>query len=160
MTDKRQPVQAFTIKSICLAKEILTDAWVSDAYDPNEILLDSPNEIKVAAVWDTGATRTVISMDLAKQLKLVPTGIASYDHAGGSSGCNTYIINVTLPNNVRVEGLKVFEALTPGCDVLIGMDIITLGDFALTHRCGESCFSFRTPSLVEIDFLATEDTFN
>jgi hypothetical protein len=37
-------------------------------------------------------------------------------------------------------------------DVLIGMDIIGEGDFAVTHQDGKTTFSFRVPSLKTIDF--------
>jgi hypothetical protein len=33
------------------------------------------------------------------------------------------------------------------------MDIISLGDFAITNVGGESCMSFRTPSLLTIDYV-------
>lgn len=36
--------------------------------------------------------------------------------------------------------------------VLIGMDLITLGDFAVTNKNGQTCFSFRYPSSEWIDF--------
>ena len=39
-----------------------------------------------------------------------------------------------------------------GYDVLIGMDIIGLGDFAITHLEGDTKFSFRIPSQADIDF--------
>src|SRR3972149_10734968 len=42
----------------------------------------------------------------------------------------------------------------PSCDILIGMDLITLGDFAITNKDGQTMFSFRHPSLGHIDFEA------
>ena len=41
-------------------------------------------------------------------------------------------------------------------DVLIGMDIITQGDFAVTNLGGKTKFSFRIPSQASINFV-TED---
>jgi hypothetical protein len=38
-------------------------------------------------------------------------------------------------------------------DILIGMDIITLGDFAVSNFEGVTKFSFRVPSLSHIDFV-------
>jgi hypothetical protein len=35
----------------------------------------------------------------------------------------------------------------PGTDVLIGMDIISMGDFAITNARGKTIFSFVIPSL-------------
>ena len=43
--------------------------------------------------------------------------------------------------------------LNGGFDVLIGMDILGLGDFAVTHQNGNTTFSFCCPSLREIDFV-------
>ncbi|GMQ96553.1 MAG: hypothetical protein BMS9Abin15_0226 [Gammaproteobacteria bacterium] len=60
-----------------------------------------------------------------------------------------------LPNTAGVTGVRVTEANRIGndVDVLIGMDIITLGDFAVTTYNGKTTFSFRMPSLTEIDFV-------
>jgi len=45
-------------------------------------------------------------------------------------------------------------ALHGGIDVLIGMDILGVGDFAVTHNNGKTTFSFCCPSRREIDFVA------
>jgi len=42
--------------------------------------------------------------------------------------------------------------LAQGIDILIGMDIINQGDFALTHPQNETWFSFQSPYHEEIDF--------
>ena len=39
-----------------------------------------------------------------------------------------------------------------GADVLIGMDVINCGDFAISNLDGKTSFSFRMPSLERIDF--------
>jgi hypothetical protein len=44
--------------------------------------------------------------------------------------------------------------LLGGIDVLIGMDILGLGDFTVTHYGGKTTFSFCCPSRREIDFVA------
>jgi len=38
-------------------------------------------------------------------------------------------------------------------DALIGMDIITVGDFAVSNFNGKTTHSYRTPSAGEIDFV-------
>ncbi|SPF43691.1 conserved hypothetical protein [Candidatus Sulfopaludibacter sp. SbA4] len=45
-------------------------------------------------------------------------------------------------------------ALLGGIDAIIGMDILGLGDFAVTHHSGNTTFSFCCPSRKEIDFAA------
>ena len=40
-----------------------------------------------------------------------------------------------------------------GYDMLIGMDVMNLGDFAVTNKDGRTVFSFRIPSCRCIDFV-------
>jgi len=40
-----------------------------------------------------------------------------------------------------------------GTDVLIGMNIINQGDFAVTNKDGKTVFSFRLPSVECLDFV-------
>ena len=44
--------------------------------------------------------------------------------------------------------------------MLIGMDVLTCGDFALTHQGGKTVASFRVPSLVTYDFIRQVNTAN
>lgn len=44
------------------------------------------------------------------------------------------------------------EIGTQNIDLLIGMDIIGLGDFAVTNLGGNTVFTFRVPSVEKIDF--------
>lgn len=71
---------------------------------------------------------------------------------------NIYKMDIMLSNNVAVLNINVFEMEnSPGCDLLIGMDIITHGDFAITNAGGKTFASFRMPpadqhiNYVEID---------
>lgn len=66
----------------------------------------------------------------------------------------TFLVNIFLPNNVGVPQMTVVKGRIAGnADVLIGMDIITLGDFALTNQAGNTVFSFCTPSQRCFDFV-------
>jgi hypothetical protein len=67
--------------------------------------------------------------------------------------CNVYSVNLYLPNGIKVPDVNVAEGIPFGCDMLIGMDIIGLGDFAVSNYSGRTLFSFRMPSLTEIDFV-------
>lgn len=96
----------------------------------------------------------MITSKIAKELGLIPTGMQKSFHAQGYSLVNTYMINLTLLNGIQVVDLKVGEGILPaGIDMLIGMDIISLGDFALTHRNNGTIFSFQIPSTHEYDFV-------
>jgi len=90
---------------------------------------------------------------VAKACGLVPTGVVEVHTVGGKQTVNKYLVNVTLPNHLCCVGVPVAEGKVFGADVLIGMDIITQGDFAVTNKGGKTMFSFRYPSKEHIDFV-------
>lgn len=63
------------------------------------------------------------------------------------------MINIALPNRVGFVNVRVTLNALTGADVLIGMDIITRGDVAISNVNGNTVFSFRFPSLKEVDFV-------
>lgn len=81
--------------------------------------------------------------------------MAQVNTANGMATQNTYTIDIELPNNVIIQGIIATEidALVAGCDALIGMDVITLGDFSITNHKGSTCMSFRVPSKHELDYV-------
>ena len=106
------------------------------------------------ALWDTGATNSVISQSIVDKCGLVPTGVTPVHHADGTSLQETYLVNIGLPNGVAYSAKPVTKAqLTGGIEALIGMDIITTGDFAVTNFEGRTKFTFRVPSLEHFDFV-------
>jgi hypothetical protein len=110
--------------------------------------------INVTAIWDTGATGTSITSSVVRRLGLTPTGGTNVSTANGVVFQNTYTIDVGLPNGVIIRGIVATEVSSlAGADALIGMDIITLGDFSITNHNGNTCMSFRIPSLHEIDYV-------
>ncbi len=143
---------SFTIKSNSgIANQLTT---LVDVIVPN-----TKNGFQVKAIWDTGATATVITDNVVKALGLIPTGMSHVNTANGVAIQNTYIIDIVLPNGLRVKDVTVTgaTALSGGCEVLIGMDIITLGDLSITHYKGSTCMSFRIPSMHEIDYTKNPD---
>jgi len=121
------------------------------------------------AIWDTGATHSAITKRVVDDLGLQPTGVRETRHAGGKSSNNTYLVNIALPNKVMVPHVRVTEVqLIPDDNVsdneqpqlLIGMDIIGLGDFAVTNTNDKTTFSFRIPSVQEIDFIPDTQEHN
>jgi hypothetical protein len=109
----------------------------------------------IKAIWDTGATGSAITTIVVKQLGLIPTGKVQLGTANGIITQNTYTIDIGLPGNVLIQSVIASEvsALISGCDALIGMDIITLGDLSITNHKGVTCMSFRLPSAHEIDYV-------
>ena len=143
---------AFTLKSNAGILNQLTT--LVDIIVPN-----SKTAFQVKAIWDTGATASVITDNVVKALGLVPTGMSHVNTANGLAIQNTYIVDVVLPNGLRVTDVTVTgaTALSGGSEVLIGMDIITLGDLSITNYKGSTCMSFRIPSLHEVDNVKSLD---
>ncbi len=72
---------------------------------------------------------------------------------GGPENAEVYLVNIYLPNNVAFSIVRVTKAKLLGADLLVGMNIINRGDFAVTNRNGDTKFSFRYPSETHIDFV-------
>lgn len=148
------PVRSFTLLFDSRISVIHTPVEISSAYNPAS---DSrPDHKQYNAVWDTGATNTVITRKVVGDLNLAPISMALVNHAGGQSTQPVFLVNVLLPNNVGFAHIRVTEGqITDQADVLIGMDIINHGDFAITHKFGKTKFTFRIPSIEDIDFVET-----
>jgi len=154
---QRNPVHGFTTKANGLVRELKNDLLVSDAYKPEPGIPPPPRQ-KFVCIWDTGATNTVITKTVINGLNLQPSGRTVVRTVGEGSDfneyeVNTYLVNLFLPNNVVVAAVPVSEGGIAGADMLIGMDIITMGDFSITNFNGHSCWTFRIPSVEEIDFV-------
>ena len=111
------------------------------------------NQVEANALWDTGASSSLIRPEIAVKLNLKPiskTLMATPSDKAVPS--NVYLINVYLPNKARIIKIQALEGSPNSCDMLIGMDVIVLGDFAVTNFKGQTKFSFRVPSMTEIDF--------
>lgn len=106
------------------------------------------------AIWDTGATHSVITQSIVEACGLVPIGMTRVSHAGGEDNAEVYLVNIGLPNNVVFYGVRVTKGRLKDADMLIGMNIINRGDFAVTNYNGITKFSFRVPSAGGIDFVA------
>lgn len=115
---------------------------------------------KFQGVWDTGATNSVITAQVVSTLSLKPTGQTEIHTANKSvPDANTYLVDFVL-GNVLMQNVEVVEGSMQGLDVLIGMDIITLGDFAITNKDKRTVMSFRVPSMKEIDFIPETNDHN
>jgi hypothetical protein len=125
-----------------LAKALLVGADICEAYDPSDAEADTPEHRKVIALWDTGATISVISEETADQLDLFAIGKIYINHADGQIECNTYIVNLYLDSQIEFPGVVVACSHLPGIDMLIGMDVITQGDFTIANVEGKTVFSY------------------
>ena len=131
----------------------------------NEVVISQPNGFNIAepekkwmSLWDTGSTCTAITKKVVDELGLQPFKVVpAYTAEGTYYNANAYYIDLILFNNVKFPKLEVIEMLVkkdspPLCDILIGMNIIGTGDFAISNYNGMTSFSFRYPSWGNIDF--------
>ncbi len=151
--------KAFTVLYDGIAQCLNTSCGVSRAYNPKYQPDTPPPEIhEYPALWDTGAMGSVIDGSVVQELDLKPTGNARVFHANGESIVNTYSISISLPSGVIFPTVRVTEGCLNGAKVLVGMDIISIGDFAVTNKGGRTKFSFQVPSVNDIDFSAEAKT--
>jgi predicted aspartyl protease len=116
---------------------------------------------KYQALYDTGATHSTISPKVVRDFSFQSIGATSVGVGGGNLTTTSYLVNISLPNNTMFTMVRVAEVAVPsGEDVIIGMDILGLGDFAVTHFDGKTVFSFCVPSRKCIDFAAEIQAFN
>ena len=153
---KQIPSRSFSIQYDRRVTEIITEIYISVAFDPSKPPFPKPN--KFYALWDTGASGSVVSQKVVKDCNLKPTGMVKSLTANGIRHSNTYLVNTGLPNKVAMAELRVTDGnLLGNFDVLIGMDIIGRGDFAITNKDNKTLVSYRFPSLAKIDFVKPEN---
>jgi len=101
---------------------------------------------KVTALWDTGAMRSAITPAVAQSLNLIPFDRVKVNGINNVSMANVVKVSIGLPNLVMVQEINVMVCnLVKEIDLLIGMDIILLGDFSISNGGGKTLFSFAIP---------------
>ena len=104
-------------------------------------------------LWDTSATHSAITPHLVRKIGLPIIDVTQVNTANGTKESPVYKIDLILPNQVLAPAVRVTEASIEGSDMLIGMDIINKEDFAVSNFQGKRWFTFRIPSMENIDFL-------
>jgi hypothetical protein len=132
---------AFKQENPSLCFRLLTEAKVFNISDGSD-----RKGIDVKALWDTGATGSAISPDLAQKMKLVPVNRVKVTGVLKADIVDVAKVSIGLPNRVMVEEINVMICnLNQGFDLIIGMDIILLGDFCISNGGGSTLFSFAIP---------------
>lgn len=146
--------KCFTVRSVGRTDVLKSPCQISSPYNPNSHVGNLPQYRHFDAVWDTGATMSSVSPEVIKQCGLIPHAMAMMHTANGTMSVPVYKINIVLRDVVEFCEINVTESkLSPPTNVLIGMDIIGQGDFAVTNREGQTYFSYRYPSVTRIDFV-------
>lgn len=129
----------FDIGYTGVVRELRSEARIFDPLSERSLILKQ-------AIWDTGATSTALNSSIARAFGLVATGQTLAVTANGTAVVNTYVINLGLPQKVLIRGLNVMDGdLGDNTDLLIGMDVIAMGDFIVQNCAGMTHFSFCIP---------------
>jgi hypothetical protein len=88
------------------------------------------------AILDTGASNSVITEKVVRDLNLEVTGWAPVMTANGKTQATLHTVDIWLPNGIGFHNLQVSKGdLGGNPDVLVGMDIIGFGDFSISNYC-------------------------
>ncbi len=150
--------RSFTTKSEKISRILYNRVGIHQVFSHKDLNNDQLKNItykNYIALYDTGATNTSITKKVAEDSGLIAVSKTLVRHADGESICDRYLVNIRLPSNVVICQLLVTEAKLLGtkAEILIGMDIISMGDFAVTNKSGKTVFTFRIPSFECIDFV-------
>jgi predicted aspartyl protease len=148
-----QHSQALTLStSVGLARVISCDVRVCT---PIVDITKGPDKITnpIKGIWDTGATGTAITQEVVDELGIKPVSFTTVNTASDSVRSPVYLVNLVLPNGVAVQGLRVTLGKLADAKVLIGMDVITIGDLSITNNGGKTVMTFGVPSVKEVDYV-------
>ena len=146
--------ETFTQKYESLANVLWSEIAISRC-----AIEDSPKECgeekishAIKGIWDTGATNSVVSKRIVKMLGLPIINKVIVRHVNGEYEARICLVNFTLPCGAAIQNLLVTEGDLGGdFDVLVGMDVIGRGDFAVSNFNGKTAFCFRIPSIADAD---------
>ena len=123
--------------------EILKDELIESSQKIDMLI----NEyIKCKALWDTGATTSGLTQDLINRTGLSPIkrGITS-NGVTGEFSTDVYRISISINDFWSCGGIQAIRYDLDDCDLIIGMDVISQGDFAVKNVNGKTVMTFRYP---------------
>ncbi len=144
----------YTIKCEHRISAILSEVGIRESKEYTKQPKELP-ERKIIGVWDTGASMSSISNDVLIQLGYMPYKQTQMQTANGTATTFLYKLDIYMPNMNFIPGMIIagINIQDDKIQMLIGMDIITYGDFAITNFMSKTIFSFRIPSLHSIDYV-------
>jgi hypothetical protein len=101
--------------------------------------------IKTSILWDTGATHSCLSPNIVSCLGLKPIDTIVVHGINSSQAADVVLASIGFSNGLFLADRRFSVSKIPGTDVLIGMDIIMMGDFAISNGGGATQFSFAIP---------------
>lgn len=117
---------------------------ISTELDVSECCEGAPLHRIRKAVWDTGATSSVIAERAARRMGLKPVDMGVIITATGQVEVPIYFLDVRLSNQLTVRNLRVMGSPMEQRDVdfLVGMDIISKGKLVIDNAGGKTTVTF------------------
>lgn len=143
MVEKEHPY-AFTGRFNCFRGRIVSDLIICSPDDADII------STRIRALWDTGCSQSIISKRVADFLRLSPEGAQRFRSPfGGSKVCDVTKVKICVVlGGIRVPidvAINCEPNSDPDCDITLGLDFITMGDFAISHDGEALVLSFCFP---------------
>ena len=102
--------------------------------------------LTVLAAWDTGAERSMISKSLAAKLNVRRIGKMSMMSVNSPQIVDTCFVNVHLFDGSDIPVFAGIQDEDERQDLLIGMDIISMGNFSIESIGFETSLLFKLPN--------------
>jgi len=137
---------AFFTTYVGITDELNTPISIIPIYTTDALFQNVPFEAE--ALWDTGATDSCIKPALWERLKLCPieSGRTELVGIGGNVTADLTLVDLLLTPVLEIASCPVYITDFPGdADILIGMDIIGMGDFVVCNTDNKTSFSFAMP---------------
>lgn len=117
---------------------------ISTELDVSECCEGAPLHRIRKAVWDTGATSSVIAESVVRRLGLKPIDTGALFTATGQAEVPVYLLDVHLAGNLTIRNLRVFGSPMENRDVefLVGMDIISKGKLVIDNAGGKTTVTY------------------
>jgi hypothetical protein len=102
--------------------------------------------LKAKALIDTGATRSAIRNTFVHAAKLVSYGKSTVKTAKDEYISPLYTVDFMFPNRMLAQNIRVTEfSGNHDFDCIIGLDILRMGDMAISNAGNIMALSFRAP---------------
>lgn len=101
----------------------------------------------VNALWDTGSTESLISEKIVKMIEPILKSKAKYVTKDTVIESETYAVSLSLSDEITFRDvlMKKADLSDKNVDIIIGMDIISRGDFEIRNYNNLVEFAFRIP---------------
>ena len=101
----------------------------------------------VNVLWDTGSTESLISEKIVKMIEPILKNKSKYVTRDVVIECETYAVSLSLSDEITFRDvlMKKADLSDKNVDIIIGMDIISRGDFEIRNYNNLVEFAFRIP---------------